>query len=1664
MDGASAVSQRMASVGPMVAENKGAGAPAGAAASDGAGTAQGAAVLDRFTAAVRTWFNQVFASPTAVQVAAWNAISQGENALMVAPTGSGKTLAAFLWSLDRLSRRAGQLSLLSGSGADTAEPTGVRVLYISPLKALGVDVERNLKAPLKGISLMADQLGEPVPDVTVGVRSGDTPAAERNRQLRRPPDILITTPESLYLMLTSKAAGILRTVDTVIVDEIHALAGTKRGAHLAVSLERLAALAQRDPQRIGLSATVRPAQRVAAFLGGDRPVTLVAPPAEKHWKLQVHVPVEDMGDVPVPEQGSRIGEAIVDDALSQPPSSPADSALPTAGSIWPFIEQQVYQEVMQARSSLVFVNSRRTAERLTSRLNELYAQEHQPEALSPETRRPPAQLMKASDTAGAAAVLIARAHHGSVSKDERALTESQLKAGELKCVVSTSSLELGIDMGAVEQVIQVESPPSVASALQRVGRAGHAVGAVSVGSFYPKHRADLVQTATAVERMRTGQIEELKVPANALDVLTQHTVAAVAMQDWSVDNWFAVVTRAYPYRDLPREVFDSVIDLASGTYPSTDFSELRPRVNYDRVTGMLSARPGAQRVAVISGGTIPDRGMFGVFLAGGGTSPRRVGELDEEMVYESRVGDVFTLGASSWRIEEITRDQVLVTPAPGHTGRLPFWSGDQAGRPYELGVALGALRREIAADPSRAASHTLGLDEFARGNIVQFLHEQQEATGVVPDDKVLLLERFTDELGDWRIVLHSPFGRPVNAPWALAIGARIAEETGMDAQAVAGDDGIVLRLPQGEREPDASLFLFDANDIEAAVTREVGGSALFASRFRECAARALLLPRRHPGKRAPLWQQRQRAAQLLDVARKYPSFPIILETVRECLRDVYDVPALKGLMESLAQRQVRIAEVTTQSPSPFASSLLFNYTGAFMYEGDSPLAEKRAAALALDPALLAKLLGTVELRQLLDPEVIEQVHAHLHRTAPGRRARNPEELVDVLRAVGPVACSQLAHHCDFPAQVDAIIQQTKGRIMQVRIGGREHLALALDAPLLRDALGIPIPAGVSAPPEPVADAWGQLLRRFARSRGPFTAAEAAEAFGVGVSVAETGLNPLLASGDVTEGHFRASVSEREYCDTQVLKRIRVRSLAAARAQAEPVSHSAYARFVLDWQQVAPAGQRPGLRGADGVFAVVEQLAGVRLPASAWESLVLPSRVIHYSPQLLDELTSSGEVLVVGAGTAGSNDPWIMLLPADYAAELAPEPHTENLSQLHEAVLTALSRGGGFYFPQILSDVQQAGLAGVTAEELRTVMWDLVERGAVAPDGFAALRARLAGSTGGASAHRARRRPARNRLRMGRTSFAHAQSQQRPTTPPDMVGRWAQAVVPNKEPTARSVAHGEAWLDRYGVVTRGAIAAEDVVGGFALAYKVLSSFEQTGKALRGYVIEGLGAAQFSTSAVIDRLRGHQDSEDLDGWPSGAAQPEVYVVAATDPANPFGATLAWPESTAHPGARPSRSAGALVVMMDGLLVAYLTRGGKNVTFFDAPVAPEEIVPAVVQALTELVKAGYLSPLSIRNINGHSSLESQLTPLMRAAGAALTPSGVKITARQIAPRPTRTTHRAAAAPPAVSFDDDPQAPDPHGLDERDPATGDTYAEQAAQRGEEPRPRRRPRRSFRR
>jgi len=1537
---------------------------------DGPGVGD-ADVLSGFSPATREWFTAAFAAPTAAQAGAWQAVSAGRNALVVAPTGSGKTLAAFLWSLDRLAREP--------APADAKQRC--RVLYVSPLKALAVDVERNLRAPLAGIRQAATRLGIAPPDITVGMRTGDTPADERRAFARTPPDILITTPESLFLLLTSAARDSLRGVQTVIVDEVHAVAGSKRGAHLALSLERLDELLPAPAQRIGLSATVRPIDGCARFLGGARPVDVVQPPTPKTIEVAVEVPVEDMTRLDEQEQPL--------DELGGPG--------PRRPSIWPAVEERVYALIRAHRSTIVFTNSRRSAERLCARLNELAAEELAgadgtgagsgpgrsaadggPAGGRGPLRAPrqPAEVMAQSGSAAGAAPVIARAHHGSVSREERKHIEEALKSGQLPAVVATSSLELGIDMGAVDLVVQIEAPPSVAAGLQRVGRAGHQVGAVSRGVVFPKHRGDLLSCAVVAERMSEGAIEELHFPRNPLDVLAQQIVAMVALEPWRVGDLAVVVRRAAPFAELPDSALHAVLDMLSGRYPSTAFAELRPRLVWDRATDVLTGRPGAQRLAVTSGGTIPDRGLFGVFLAGAERAAR-VGELDEEMVYESRVGDVFLLGSSSWRIEEITPDRVLVSPAPGQAARMPFWKGDTLGRPVELGRAIGARVRALLRMDDEAAIAALragGLDDWAAGNLMAYLREQRAATRSLPDDRTIVVERFRDELGDWRLAVHSVLGARVNAPWALAIGRRLTERYGVDAQVMPSDDGIVVRLPDtADEPPGADVVAFEPDEIAQLVEESVGTSALFASRFRECAARSLLLPRRDPRRRQPLWQQRQRAAQLLDVAREYADFPVTLEAARECLQDVFDQPALAGLMRDLSARRVRLVEVETAQPSPFARSLLFGYVGAFLYEGDAPLAERRAAALALDSALLGELLGRVDLRELLDPAVLAETERQLRWLTEQRRPRDAEDVVELLRVLGDLTADELAERgvpVDWLTDLEAA-----RRVLRVRIAGEERWVGIEDAARLRDALGVALPVGVAeAYLAPVPDPLGDLVARYARTHGPFAAATCAARFGLGVFVVEQALRRLAATGRVVSGEFTPDTVGSQWCDAEVLRMLRRRSLAALRREIEPVPPRALAAFLPRWQQVGSSA-----RGVEALAATVEQLQGAAVPASALERLVLPGRVADYSPAQLDELCASGEVVWAGSGAISGGDGWVTLAYADAAPLLLPPPDEGlALTPLHEAVLDALADGQALFFRPLADRVGSTDDAALTA-----AIWDLVWAGHLTNDTLAPLRAVL----GAGGAHRSRPSAPRTRYRRpGRIAL--------PTRggPPTVAGRWSRLPERDTDPTRRAAALADVLLDRHGVLTRGAVVAEQVTGGFAAVYPVLSALEERGAARRGYFVEGLGAAQFAVPGAVDRIRALAEPAD-----AGRGGPTL-VLAATDPANPYGAALPWPErvvdsgdgDTPATGHRAGRKAGALVVLVAGDLVLYVERGGRTLLSFTDDT---EALAAAAKALADAVHTGALGAISVERADGEAVHTSPLRDALTAAGFRATPRGLRL-----------------------------------------------------------------------
>ncbi|MDR1151758.1 MAG: DEAD/DEAH box helicase [Bifidobacteriaceae bacterium] len=1674
---------------------------------------------ERFGEATRTWFAGAFRAPTAAQTGAWDAIGRGNHALVVAPTGSGKTLAAFLAALDQL--------LSEPAPGDRTRRC--RVVYISPLKALATDIQRNLRSPLAGISHAATGLGQWVPEVRVGVRTGDTPASERRSFATKPPDIFITTPESLFLVLTSQARGGLAGVQTVIVDEVHALAGSKRGSHLALSLERLDELLDVPAQRVALSATVRPVEEVARFVGGarpvddgGRPVEIVQPPSHKTIDVRVRLPVPDLTD---------LGGGEVD--LTGDAFGPERVA-----SIWPYVHDAVVDEIASHASTLVFANSRQGAERLTARINEEWTQRVEARAARSEpdgagrldqghgdraesdgeerenlggpdtghtaraarSGRAGAMPPHAWDSTygglhgmamptgvGDAPIaatdpeVLARAHHGSMSRTQRTVIEEELKAGTLPAVVATSSLELGIDMGAIDLVIQVGSPPSVASGLQRVGRAGHQVGAVSRGLIYPTYRGDLVPAAVTAARMREGTIEALRVPANPLDVLAQQIVAAVAMDTWTVPDLARVVRRAAPYAGLGDRTLEAVLDMLAGRYPSADFGELRPRILWDRETGELTPRPGAARLAVVSGGTIPDRGQYTVFLAGSeehGT--KRVGELDEEMVYESRVGDTFTLGSSTWRIVDITPNAVMVLPAPGLPGRLPFWRGDGPGRPAELGEAIGRFVRKLAphldgatdsAPPTLEALTGIGLDAWSQDNMLAYLRDQREAAGVLPDDRTIVVERFTDELGDWRVAIHSPWGARVNGPWAAVLSARLRERYGLDAQVMHSDDGLMLRLPETAEEDVAGAVdpLIDPDQVRELVTSSLSGSAHFAARFREAAARALLLPRRRPDKRQPLWQQRHRASQLLQVAAEYSDFPIIHEAVRECLQDDYDVPALTDLMRAVAERRVRVVEVTTPTASPFASALAFGYTAQFLYDGDAPLAERRAAALSLDPAMLAELLGGAgqsELADLLDPDVVLAVDAELARRTPDRPVRGPEDLADLLRALGPQSADQLlalpwagaprdrekaadggplptlslttgsaselvdlgatsspsAGGTDapdlpelsppdspVPGWADTLVAGR--RAIKVRIGGVEQWAGIEDAGMLRDGLGIPLPTGIPAQfTEATSDPLGALTRRFARTHGPFTAGQVAQTFGLGIVVAGRELDQMVTAGRLTSGHLRPAAAggtgQTDYCDPDILTRLRRRSLAVLRRHVEPVEQRVLGSFATRWHQFG------ALRGSDGVLQAVSQLAGAAVPASAIESLILPARVRDYAPAMLDELITAGEITWVGAGRAGGAravDGSIRLIPAGTDDALLAEAGPID-APVDAALLDILRDGGGFLAADLRERLLARGIDTGELDEFREALWRLAWGGWITADSFAPVRATL---SGGKTAHRATRHRATRPL-MGRrvltaaawraggrdaigrseaatppphgTLRASPRGHDRPGRPgasdPRVLGRWFASPIPAAQglevrPEQLRAAQVAALMERHGILTRGSAATE---ASFAAIYPVLTALEESGAVRRGYFIERLGGSQFALPPCPDMLRSRAEAAD------------AVLLAAADPANPYGAALPWPEHTASH--RPGRTAGALVVLIGGDLILYLERGGHTALSF----GDGTHLSQAAQTLADGMAAGRLDSLKVTRVDGIDALAAHATlhPLAEAlldAGFTLTPSGLRL-----------------------------------------------------------------------
>ena len=1509
--------------------------------------------LDFTHAPVRAWFEAAFPDgPTRAQMAAWPAIHSGASTLLLAPTGSGKTLAAFLVALNRLMFTEPPSTPVQppkwGRRPPKVRDQGrCRILYISPLKALGVDVERNLRAPLSGILRMAEKLNHPVRKLSVGIRSGDTPASERQSLARNPPDILITTPESLYLMLTSNARESLRGVETVIIDEIHALAPTKRGVHLFLSLERLErlriprkdVLLQPQPplQRVGLSATQRPLEEIARLLSGGyvhedtwvpRVVKIIDAGEKKALDIKIEIPAEKPAQ---PQVMTLESSTDGDHDIYLEPEPDGQAA--TRTSIWPLIHPRLVELIRAHRSTLLFVNSRRLAERLAAAINDLAEGE------------------------------ICLAHHGSLSKEARSSIEDRLKRGTLPALVATSSLELGIDMGAIDLVVQIEAPPSVASGLQRIGRAGHNVGATSKGVIFPKFRGDLLACAAVSTQMLEGQVEETYYPRNTLDVLAQQMVAIVGMEDIAEQELYTLVRSAAPFSELPLASFHGVLDMLSGRYPSEEFSELRPRLTWDRINGQLTTRRGAQRIAVVNAGTIPDRGLYGVFLSDSEKS-HRVGELDEEMVFESNIGEVFLLGASSWRIEDVTHDRVLVSPAPGEPGKMPFWRGDRLGRTAELGRSIGKLAHRLSRMPDGEAKSVLiddhHLESEAAHQLITYLREQEEKSAL-PTDRHLVLERFTDEIGDWRVVVMTPFGARVHAPWATAVSARLRAHTGLDIDTMWTDDGMAFRLLETDRCPEPEIFFPGADEVEELVTKEVGQTSLFAAHFRENAGRALLLPKRSPGRRTPLWAQRRRSSNLLEIASKYSSFPIILETYRECLRDIFDIDELKKILQAFARRQIRLSVVDTKAPSPFAASVLFTYVANFIYDGDAPLAEKRAQALAIDHTQLQALLGAEELRNLLDPDVIEEVERTLLRLNSKYLVHHRDAIHDLLIQLGDLSSAELKERVrpELRNQLENWIHTLASdrRIIQIQIAGTSRWAAVEDAARLRDALGIVLPPGLpEAFLEPGPDPLTELIRRYARTHTPFRARDCCERFGVGIQTIETRLKQLEEQERVVSGAFLPRGTTIEWCDTDVLQRLKRRSLARLRAEVEPVHHSSLGRFLPEWH-----GLHQPQANLDAVLNSVELLQGAPLPASDLDTSIMPARVKGYRPMDLDELCAAGEIIWQGIEPLGLRDGRIALYLADRFAELSPPPIPAE-GELCQLLREIFSTNGAQFFSDL------ASRTGRYPQDIADALWQLVWAGEVTNDTLRPLRARLG------SPHRTHHRPS-TRITRGFRS--------RRKGPEGTEGRWS--LLPSRTlvsvtDTARRTAQAHQLLSRHGVLTREAASSEIPSGGFSSIYPILKAMESAGKIRRGYFIEGLGATQFALPGAEDRLRGYRD-------PPPDDEPSLYMLAATDPANPYGAALAWPHRT--DGIRAQRTAGAQVVLSGGQLVGYLGRSETALLTFGSE--QDGGYQALASALSGRVKSGARSFQLISKIDGSAPNTHPISSFLQKLGFRKTTKGL-------------------------------------------------------------------------
>ena len=1434
----------------------------------------------------------------------WPAIASGEHTLILAPTGTGKTLAAFMWELNQLIVR----------GLESPLPNAVQILYVSPLKALGNDVQRNLEQPLAELKARFEEEGRAFPEIRIGVRTGDTPAAARARMLRKSPHILITTPESLNILLTSlRGRGMFSSVKAVIIDEIHAVAGTKRGAHLALTLERLELLVENPVQRIGLSATQRPLEEVAHFLGGMaaasvesgatpefRPVTIVDCGLVKTMALSVVSPVPDLGEV--------------------------------GGSVWPAVAELVLEYIRKSRTTLVFVNNRAQAERIAARINVLAEEQ------------------------------IARPYHGSLARERRFELERALKAGELPALISTSSLELGIDIGSVDLVIQLQSPKRVSAGLQRVGRAGHNLGAVSRGVLVPTFRDDLVESAAIVEAMRAGDVEPTRAIQNALDVLAQGIVAMVSVDDWTAGDAFALVRRAYPYHRLTRAAFDEVLSMLSGKYSSELAAELEPRMTWDRVNDRLAGTRASRMMAVISGGTIPDRGLYTVNLA----DRTRLGELDEEFVHESRVGDVFQLGSATWRIRAIEHDRVIVTPAPGAPARMPFWHGEFSTRSVPLSHRVGALRRELAAvavdddTVNEGLEARYGMDAACAQSLRSYIAEQRAATGVVPDDQTLVIEQFRDEMGALRIILHSVFGGRVNAPWGMALAQRVREALpGMEVQVQTTDDGIMLRLPNlGSTAPLSAFMHLSAEEAETRVMDEVGTTSLFGARFRMNAARALLLPRGSPRRRMPLWLQRLKALDLLDAVRRFPSFPILVETYREVLQDAFDMTALKDVLDAIGAGRIAIRTVETERASPFAASLQFGFVMDWLYGDDTPRAERQAALLSIDRGLLDEVMGT-EGADEGTREAIEQLLAERRGTAPGRQARTADELAMLLDRAGDLTAEELrtrvadadgwlgaedpmgelldagrAVGIPFDGEWRLVLTESLGRYAAARAPETISRVRTRSSLFEQNAEDVIPPAMSSAVLEPRI-ARREILARWLSLAGPVTVREVQARYGWPAEWIERRIGEWEENGKLVRGRFRREIEEPEWATRRVVELARNRALAALRKQIQAVDLSTFAAFLQRWQHLDP---REHLDGATGVSAILRQMTGLPRAPGAWERDIIPARLDRYEPAWLSQIASSGSIVWAGGSRPDPNTvptlSSVRFFPRGEGAIWLDAEDEPALTPNAITVREALEKHGASFLADIQAATQLSSLS------VRDALRELSAASLVTNDTVEALREivrtrSVPGRSRGVGAHSVqdptRWLPASFEATPGRPVYSRPPSQRRlpkwrrpdlPGPQAAWAGRWSLlrtpgtwGTRPDEEEHAEQIARQ--WLDRYAIVTRDWWRRERPPVGWRAIYRELKRLEYRGEVRRGYFVEGMSGAQFALPEAVERLRAQPDVD---------ADAPIIVMSAADPANPY--TLAL-ESIARGSLVRPRGAGALLLTHRGLVIMNAEGRGRRIS---------------------------------------------------------------------------------------------------------------------------------------